>query len=98
VTDELKSARLRLRVVSQYVKRGENIEAFIDATNVAETVVTLDAPDTAVISQPHTVIAGSGTFQRTIPWTVEHVQKETLVDITVSDGQITQIGQCKVVS
>jgi hypothetical protein len=91
-------AVLKLRV-SPLARRGEKIEAFIDATNVSETVVTLIAPDTMLISQPHIEVAGIGTFQRTVEWTVEQVQKGKTgwVEVTVSAGHITQIGQCKVV-
>ncbi len=92
-------ATLKL-TVSTLARAGERIEAAIVATNVAEAVVSLSAPDTVVISQPHTEVAGKGTFQRTIVWTVEHVQsgKPSWVEITVAAGHITQMGQCKVVA
>src|SRR5260370_15015966 len=61
VTDDQDSARLILRVVSQYVRRGETIEAFIDATNVAETVVKMEPSDRVVISQPHTIVLAMRT-------------------------------------
>ena len=65
-------ARLAL-IVSSLVRRGDRIEASVDASNLPSTVVTLVAPDTVVISQPHTQAVGAGTFQRTISWNVVHV-------------------------
>jgi hypothetical protein len=98
VTDEPQRAVLKLKV-SPLVRYGERIEASIDAINLSETVVMLSAPDTVVISQPHTEVVGTGTFQRNILWTVEHAQEGTSswVEITVSAGHVTQMGQCKVV-
>lgn len=87
--------QLRL-IVSLLARAGQNIEAHIDATNVAQTVVTLSAPDTVVISQPHTQVVGTGTFQQTISWSVIQVQKDSLVEITASAGSLTQMGICKV--
>ena len=85
-------------LVSPQAKPGRNIDALIDATNAAETVVTLEAPDTVVISRPHILFAGKGTFQQIIHWTVEHAQKGTsCVEITVSAGCVTQKGSCIVV-
>ena len=71
----------------------------VDATNLSETILTLEVPDTVVVSQPHTVHAGSGTFQQTVHWTVDHVRegKRTPVEITVSDGHTTQKALVEVV-
>ena len=98
MTNDPRPAVLKLSV-SPLAKRGEGIEASIDAINVSETVVTLNAPDTVVISQPHTVVAGKGTFRRTILWTVEHPQEGTSswVEVTVSASHVTQMGQCRVI-
>jgi hypothetical protein len=77
---------LKLLVWPPQVRRGESITASIDATNLAETSVTLHVPDTMVISptppaQPEVI--GSGTFT---------------LEIIVSDGHFPpRMGQCKVV-
>src|SRR5260370_11837766 len=55
VTDDQDSARLILRVVSQYVTRGETIEAFIHATNVSETVAKMQPPTRVLTSLPPTM-------------------------------------------
>ena len=75
------------------------LTASIDASNVTQTAVTLSAPDTVVISQPHTQVAGIGTFKQTVGWDVVHVQEglSTWVEITVSAGGLTQMGLCKVI-
>jgi hypothetical protein len=99
LTDDPQPAVLRL-LVSPQARRGETITAAIDATNVPETVVKLEPSDRMVISQPHTVVAGAGTFQQTVRWTVEHVQEGTTswVEITVFVGSVVfQKGLCKVV-
>ncbi|HSV22974.1 MAG TPA: hypothetical protein VLJ17_08095 [Xanthobacteraceae bacterium] len=98
MADSPQPASLNL-MVSAVVRRGENIEVRVDAVNVSETTVTLHAPDTVVISQPHVQFIGQGTFQRTVHWTVEHAQPGPLmwVEITVSAGTLTQIGQCKII-
>jgi hypothetical protein len=89
---------LKLLVMPLHVRKGETISACIDAANVAETIATLHALDTVVISQPHTVRIGAGTFRETVTWVVDHVQQGTTsdVEITVSDGRLTQKGQCRV--
>ena len=69
MTDNPQAADLKL-TVSPLARRGERIEASIDASNVTQTVVTLSAPDTVVISQPHTQVAGIGTFKQTVGWDV----------------------------
>src|SRR5260370_41957296 len=55
VTDDQDSARRILRVVSQYGRRGETIESFIDATIFALTVYKLEPSDTVGFSQQHTM-------------------------------------------
>lgn len=85
--------------VSPQARRGESIEALIDATNVPETVVKLEPSDRVVISQPHTVVLGTGTFQEPVRWTVEYVQQGTTswVEVTASAGHLSQKGSCKVI-
>jgi hypothetical protein len=91
---------LKLLVWPPQVRRGESTTASIDATNLAETSVTLHVPDTMVISptppaQPEVI--GSGTFQRTLRRTVQEGMSGTL-EIIVSDGHFPpRMGQCKVV-
>jgi len=98
LADNPQPADLKL-TVSPLVRRGERIEASIDASNVTQTVVTLSAPDTVVISQPYTQVAGTGTFKQTVGWDVVHVQEglSTWVEITASAGGLTQMGLCKVI-
>lgn len=98
MTDNPQAADLKL-TVSPLARRGERIEASIDASNVTQTVVTLSAPDTVVISQPHTHVVGTGTFKQTVGWDVVHVQEglSICVEITASAGGLTQMGLCKVI-
>ena len=98
MTTSSQPRRLRLTVLPPRVRQGNSIQASIDAVNVAETIVKLEAPDIVVISQPHVVSVGSGTFEQTISWTVQHVQTGTrgTVEITVSDGHLTQKGLCQI--
>ena len=86
-------------IVSPFAKCGDNITAVIDALNVPETVVELSAPDIVVISQPHREVVGTGTFRKTVNWTVEHVQKGTscMVEITASADGFVQTGLCKII-
>jgi hypothetical protein len=67
--------------------------------NVPQTVVELSAPDTVMISHPHRQVVGTGTFEKTMTWTVEHVQKGTssMVEITASADGLVQIGLCKII-
>jgi hypothetical protein len=86
-------------IVSPFAKCGDKITAFIDALNVPETVIELSALDTVVISQPHHEIVGTGTFKKTMTWTVQHVQKGTssMVEITASADGFVQTGLCKII-
>lgn len=67
-------ARLTL-TVSPSAKRGEEIIAWVEASNVPATVVELHAPDTAVVSQPHRRAVGTGTFRQRLSWKIEYVQE-----------------------
>jgi hypothetical protein len=85
--------------ISPEARPGETIEVKIKGSKVPLTKVELASPDTAVISQPHVEVIGSGTFERTIWWRVEHVQPGTIgwVTVTASAGHLRQWGQCKIV-
>jgi len=80
------------------VKCGENIIAHIEASNVAETIVELNAPDTVLISQSHRAVLGKGTFKKELVWSVEHVQKgfSGMVEINASAGSLFQTGLCRI--
>jgi hypothetical protein len=84
--------------VSPLARRGDKITATIQGSNVLETVVEISAPDTVVISQPHRLVAGIGTFSNRIDWSVEHVQPATvtLVEVTASAGPLVQTGLCRI--
>jgi hypothetical protein len=92
------NSKLRL-TVSPFAKCGDKITAIVDALNVPETVVELSAPDTVVISQPHRAVVGTGTFEKTLTWTVQHVQKGSfgMVEITASADGLVQTGLCKII-
>jgi len=77
-------------------KRGEDIVASVEATDVSEARIDLHAPDTRVISQPSHDVIGLGTFKRKLVWTVVRKGATAIVEITVSDGSLTQAGLCRV--
>lgn len=85
-------------MVSPSAEKGGTISAYIEASNAPVTVAELQAPDTALISQPHRQIVGRGTFKKKITWTVEHVQAgvAAIVEITVSAGSLVQTGLCRI--
>ncbi len=96
MSENSRPAKLLL-TVSLFARRGEKIVATISGTNVSDTIVELNAPDTVVISKPHRQFAGSGTFERTIEWTIEHVPTSSVVEIIVCADAIVQRGLCKIV-
>jgi hypothetical protein len=98
VTDDSRPWRLKVTVLPLRVRQGDRIQVTVDAVNVGETTVKLEAPDTVIVSQPHTVSIGSGIFQQEVSWIVLHVQAGTrgAIDISVSDGRLTQGGLCQI--
>lgn len=99
LVDDSQSQHLRLLILTPQVRKGQSIEALIDADNVLETIVTLEAMDRIAISSPRTVRVGSGTCQETVSWIVDSVQQGTSnwVEITVTARQLVQKGMCRVV-
>jgi hypothetical protein len=94
------SRSLRLELITPFVRQGEVIEVKITAKNAAAVVVEVFPPDTIVVSSPHKVAVGKGTFSKTVKWTVEHGQPKTaglMVEISVfADGQEIQKAMCRV--
>lgn len=88
----------RLRsVISPFASAGEKIRADIQAENAPETTLEIFVPDTAVVSGERKVSLGSGTFDRSIEWRVEHVQPGTtpFVEVSVDAGRLSRKGLCK---
>lgn len=88
-------ATLKL-TISPFATKGAEITARIEASNVPETFLELQAPDTVVISGARQQHLGSGTFKNDITWRVEHVQagEKVSVQIVVSAGALFQAGLC----
>ena len=92
-----KSPELKL-LVSPFANAGGRIVAFVEATNCEQTLLELNAPDTLVISQPHSQLVGNGSFKKKVVWSVEHVRPNTLtmVEVTATSGSLVQKGLCRV--
>jgi hypothetical protein len=97
--DSQVSRSLKLEV-TPFARCGDKIVAVVEARNVSETLLVLEAPDTVVIEQPVRQSLGSGSFKREVEWTVAHVQPGTtvLVEITATAGSLIQMGLCRVTS
>jgi len=100
VADTGVSRRLEVNIRPPVAKPGDTIVATVEGVNLDETVVHLDAPDTVVISQPHTRVVGTGTFRQSIEWTVAHAKKGTsgTVEITTTAGDLVRKNLCKIIA
>lgn len=89
--------RLHL-TVSPLVREGEEIVAQVNATNVIDLTIEISAPDTVLISTPHQIVLGSGSYQHTAVWLVKHVQDgaTAMVEVTASAGDLVQKGLCRI--
>jgi len=88
---------LKLRV-SPEATVGGKIRAWIEAVDLDPVLISIEAPDTLVISGQRRVQLLGGTFVETLEWQVEHAQNETnsIVQIRADAGELTQIGLCRV--
>jgi len=91
-------ARMLRLVVTPQVTVGEKIVARIECRNLGPVTVTIDPPDTVLISGERQVILGGGTGTELLEWQVAHAQKNlnTIVEIRARSGGLLQLGLCRV--
>jgi hypothetical protein len=90
---------LSLRLTALEVRSGESVTVQVEAVNVAAAVIEIHAPDTVLISGPHQVAVGSGSYSKTVSWLVEHAQPATVtsVEIRATAGDLVQLALCKII-
>jgi hypothetical protein len=93
------SSRLSLQLTAPEAHSGESVTVQVEAVDVGDTVVEIHAPDTVLISGPHQVPVGSGSYSRTVSWLVEHAQPATVtwVEIHATAGDLVQLALCKII-